>query len=144
MRPHHKFDMVSIQNATLAGGVAVGSSADLVIQSWGALLIGVVAGFVSVAGYVYLSPALSRCMGLHDTCGVHNLHGIPGILGGVSGAISAAVADTRYETIFYCSVSTQAQLLTNNCYHTLQYWKLHFNTANSGDFPSTCAVPTRS
>lgn len=94
MRPGHKFDMVSIQNATLAGGVAVGSSSDLVIEPWGALVIGAVAGVLSVVGYVYIGPGLAKCMGLHDTCGVHNLHGMPGILGGVAGAISAAVADT--------------------------------------------------
>ena len=40
LRKHNKFDMVDIQNATLAGGVAVGSSSDLVIQPGGALAIG--------------------------------------------------------------------------------------------------------
>ena len=93
MRPGKKFDMVSIQNATLAGGVAVGSSADLVIQAWGAITVGTVAGFLSVIGYVYLQPALAKGIGLHDTCGVHNLHGMPGILGGIGGAVSAALAD---------------------------------------------------
>jgi len=92
LRKHKKFDMVDIQNATLAGGVAVGSSSDLVIQPWGALVIGICAGWLSVYGYVYVTPWLERKYGLHDTCGVHNLHGLPGILGAVGGAVSAALA----------------------------------------------------
>jgi len=92
LRKHHKFDMVDIQNATLAGGVAVGSSSDLVIQPWGALLIGCAAGWLSVWGYVYLTPWLERKFNIHDTCGIHNLHGMPGILGAVGGAISASLA----------------------------------------------------
>lgn len=40
-----KIDMVHVQNATLAGGVAVGSVADMAIQPWGALLVGCAAGF---------------------------------------------------------------------------------------------------
>ena len=94
VRPQQKFDMVDIQNATLAGGVAVGSSADLVIAPWGALLIGLIAGTVSVLGYVYLSPKLEE-YGIYDTCGVNNLHGIPGIIGGLGGFISASVADNN-------------------------------------------------
>lgn len=89
---HYKFDMVDIQNATLAGGVAVGSSADLVIEPWAALLIGFIAGLVSVVGYVFIGPFLHRSIGLHDTCGVHNLHGMPGLLGGIAGTISAITA----------------------------------------------------
>lgn len=92
LRKHRKFDMIDIQNATLAGGVAVGSSSDLVIQPWGALCIGIAAGWLSVCGYCYISPWLERNIGLHDTCGIHNLHGMPGVLGAVGGAISAALA----------------------------------------------------
>jgi len=34
---------------------------------------------------------------VHDTCGVHNLHGMPGVLGAICGAISAAAAgDSAY------------------------------------------------
>jgi ammonium transporter Rh len=95
LRKHHKFDMVDIQNATLAGGVAVGSSSDLVIQPWGALLVGFFAGALSVVGYVYISPFLERKIGLHDTCGIHNLHGMPGIMGALGGAVSAATAGSQ-------------------------------------------------
>jgi ammonium transporter Rh len=46
---------VHIQNATLAGGVAVGTSADMMIGIWGAMVIGLVAGTLSVLGYVYVA-----------------------------------------------------------------------------------------
>merc|ERR1712118_637820 len=44
-------------------------------------------------------------LGLHDVCGVHNLHGLPGLLGGLTGAISAAMASeqvygTSFEVLF--------------------------------------------
>jgi ammonium transporter Rh len=84
--------MVDIQNATLAGGVTVGSSSDLVVEPWGAILIGITASTMSVCGYVYLSPWLRDKIGLQDTCGIHNLHGLPGLMGGIGGAISATVA----------------------------------------------------
>lgn len=86
-----KLDMVHIQNATLAGGVAVGSSSDLVIGPYGAIITGIVAGFVSTTGYVYLTPYLNR-MGIYDVCGVHNLHGMPGVIGGIAGSIAAGMA----------------------------------------------------
>jgi len=85
-----KFNMVDIQNATLAGGVAVGSSADLVIGPSFSLLIGMIAGIMSTIGYNKIQPCLYDRFHLHDTCGVNNLHGIPGIIGGISGAISAS------------------------------------------------------
>jgi ammonium transporter Rh len=95
MREGKKFDMVDIQNATLAGGVAVGSSADLVIQPWGAIVIGLIAGFLSVFGYVHIGPFLEKKIGLYDTCGINNLHGMPGLMGGIGGAICAASAGSE-------------------------------------------------
>jgi ammonium transporter Rh len=88
-----KFGMAEIQNATLAGGVAVGSSADLVIQPWGACLIGFIAGVISALGYIYLTDILEKKLGLHDTGGVNNLHGMPGIIGGLSGVFSSLIAN---------------------------------------------------
>ncbi|KIZ01774.1 Ammonium transporter Rh type C [Monoraphidium neglectum] len=87
-----------VQNATLAGGVAVGSAAALNLHPAGALAVGAFAGAMSTAGFARLTPLLERRMGLGDTCGVHNLHGLPGILGGLVagfasfGAANAAAA----------------------------------------------------
>ncbi|XP_064651471.1 ammonium transporter Rh type B-like [Lineus longissimus] len=89
---HGKFDMVHIQNATLAGGVAVGTSADMMIGIWGAMVIGAVAGTLSVLGYVYITPFLGERHKFHDTCGVNNLHGMPGVLAAIAGACAAAMA----------------------------------------------------
>lgn len=50
-----KFDMVHVQNATLAGGVAVGTSANFMVGPWGALLIGSIAGIISVVGYRHIT-----------------------------------------------------------------------------------------
>lgn len=90
-RPGHHFDMVDIQNATLAGGVAIGASACMNLYLVGAMAIGIVAGSVSTLGFRYLQPFLQNHIGLHDTCGVHNLHGMPGLLGGLCAVISAAM-----------------------------------------------------
>ncbi|XP_010706461.1 ammonium transporter Rh type A [Meleagris gallopavo] len=86
-----KFSMVLIQNATLAGGVAVGTCADLTIHPFVAMGIGNIAGIISVLGFRFLTPVLASKLKIQDTCGVHNLHGLPGILGGIAGIIVTAV-----------------------------------------------------
>lgn len=88
--------MEVLLNATLAGGVAVGSASDLVVTAAISMLIGGVAGIVSALGFLRIGPWLQKSIGLHDTCGVHNLHGLPGVLGGCIGAISAATASSSF------------------------------------------------
>lgn len=78
-----KTSMVDMANAALAGGVGIGSVCD-VVSPMGAFGIGLLAGAISVLGYVFLLPWLERRLHLIDTCGVHNLHGMPGLLGGFS------------------------------------------------------------
>lgn len=80
---HGKTSMVDMANAALAGGVAIGSVCDVASPA-GAFGIGLLAGALSVLGYVFLQPLLESKFKIIDTCGVHNLHGMPGILGGLS------------------------------------------------------------
>jgi len=77
-----KLTTVPVQNATLAGGVSIGATANLV-GPFGALVIGGLAGALSTFGFI-------KCpfFGDVDTCGISNLHGMPGIFGGL---VSVAV-----------------------------------------------------
>ncbi|KAJ6240154.1 rh50 [Anaeramoeba flamelloides] len=73
------------------GGVAVGSAANLYLTPGGAMGVGAFAGIISTIGFNYLTPFLERKTKLHDTCGVHNLHGMPGLIGGIVSAIVTEV-----------------------------------------------------
>ncbi|KFU95099.1 Ammonium transporter Rh type A, partial [Chaetura pelagica] len=94
-----KFSMVLIQNATLAGGVAVGTCADMLIHPFGAMCIGSIAGIISVLGFHFLTPLLSSKLNIQDTCGVHNLHGLPGILGGIAGIVVTAIKNQSSQPV---------------------------------------------
>ena len=87
-----------VMNATLAGGVAIGSASSLVVSPSSAMIVGAFAGILSAIGFLKLSRFLEKRVGLHDTCGVNNLHGLPGILGGVIGAASTSVAEYSFST----------------------------------------------
>ena len=84
-----KFHMVEVQNSTLAGGVAIGAIANMTVDPYAAIIVGSVAGLVSVLGYQFLTPNLP----VKDTCGVHNLHGMPGIIAAIASIIVAGTAD---------------------------------------------------
>ena len=77
-----KIEICDIANASLAGGVAIGASVANVTPGW-SMLIGIIAGAISVIGYAFIQPRLQRLTGGVDTCGVHNLHGMPGVFGGL-------------------------------------------------------------
>ncbi|XP_070517722.1 rhesus blood group-associated glycoprotein Rh50 isoform X2 [Cardiocondyla obscurior] len=98
----NKFNMVHVQNSTLAGGVAIGTAAGMMCEPLGALIIGALSGVISVLGYKYLTPFIQKHLHIHDTCGVHNLHGMPGVLAGVFGALMANLAtEATYDYSLY-------------------------------------------
>jgi ammonium transporter Rh len=76
-----KISIGDMANAALAGGVAIGATCNVVAPSV-AFGVGLLAGTVCILGYVFVQPALAKVK-IIDTCGVHNLHGMPGLLGGL-------------------------------------------------------------
>jgi ammonium transporter Rh len=87
--------MENILNATLAGGVIIGACSDLVASAFSSMVIGFVGGVISFFGFQVLAPFLREKIGLHDTAGIHNLHGMPGFMGGIIGAITAGTVDVN-------------------------------------------------
>ena len=53
------------------------------LQPYGAVTAGTVASVVSCLGYKVLTGRVMEKLGIHDTCGVNNLHGVPGIMAAV-------------------------------------------------------------
>ena len=48
-----------------------------------ALMIGLVAGAISTTGFAVLQDKQKKLLRAVDTCGVTNLHGLPGLFGGL-------------------------------------------------------------
>ncbi len=88
-----KISAADIANAALAGGVAIGSTCDLASPG-AAFVIGVVAGGVSTFGFAVLQSKVERLLNGVDTCGVMNLHGMPGLLGGLVAVFIVKGIDT--------------------------------------------------
>lgn len=89
-----KIEIADIANAALAGGVAIGSVCNSTTPGY-AIIIGIAAGTVSTVGYAYIAPKVEKLIRGTDTCGVHNLHGLPGLLGGIVGVFVAGSVGTQ-------------------------------------------------
>jgi|688.fasta_scaffold336667_3 ammonium transporter Rh len=83
-------------NATLAGGVVVGASCDIICQSAYCFFLGMIAGGISAVGYLKAAETYREKITLHDTCGIQYLHGIPGVIGGIASAAAVGLADVYY------------------------------------------------
>lgn len=78
-----KVSIADIANAALAGGVAIGATCDYATHI-SAMLIGAFAGIISTLGFAILQSKQQKFHKIIDTCGVSNLHGLPGIFGGLA------------------------------------------------------------
>ncbi|NWZ45084.1 RHBGB protein, partial [Brachypodius atriceps] len=97
--------MVQIQDATLAGMAVMGMAGEMLVTPFGALIAGFLVGLISSLGFRFFTPVLHSRLKIQDTCGVHNIHGLPGILGALLGTLLTlmATADTygdRLEFVF--------------------------------------------
>ena len=68
----------------------IGACSGIFTNSGASLIVGAFGGVVASLGFSFLQDKL-RSKGIYDTAGVHNLHGMPGILGGLISAIAIAV-----------------------------------------------------
>lgn len=117
----YRLNMVHIQNATLAGGVAIGTACNMFVYPWGALLIGALAGALSTVGYAFITPFFTDYLKCHDTCGVHNLHGMPAVLAAIAGAVTASHAEANVYSYdgLYSIFSARAPALNTTAYDDL-------------------------
>ncbi|NP_001019990.1 Rh blood group, D antigen [Danio rerio] len=76
-----KMNMVHVQSSALSAGVAIGVAMTAVSEPWVAMVIGFCASLLSGLGFRYMKNHMLFAFECHDTCGVLNVHTIPGILG---------------------------------------------------------------
>lgn len=81
-----KISIADIANAALAGGVAIGSTCDFASHPQ-AMIIGAIAGIISTVGFALLQSKFQNIFKIVDTCGVSNLHGLPGLFGGLAAIV---------------------------------------------------------
>jgi ammonium transporter Rh len=80
---NRRFIIRDISHASLAGAIAIAAVSHTVLSPVWALLIGSLAGTLSVLSFRHITPRLAKSANVHDSRGVLSLHGLPGILGGV-------------------------------------------------------------
>ncbi|XP_033181198.1 rh50-like protein [Mastacembelus armatus] len=87
-----KLTMADVQNVTLAGGVTVGASVDMMISPAAAYALGMIGCTACMLGYRYLSPFLAQRLRIQDQCGIHNLHGLTGLISCTAGICAILMA----------------------------------------------------
>ncbi|XP_072800937.1 ammonium transporter Rh type A isoform X2 [Vicugna pacos] len=101
-------------------------------------------------------PLFTTKLRIHDTCGVHNLHGLPGVIGGLASILAIAVGETdrhsmdRQAAALFTSIATAiggglitglilripvwGQPADQDCYDDAVYWKVPQRTEHDYHF----------
>ena len=90
-----KFTIEHVLNATIAGGVMIGASANLHSLIYPSFLIGAFAGIWSTLWFNFFMPLYPKWR-LYDIRGVQHLHGTVGILGGIASSITLTLFKLNY------------------------------------------------
>lgn len=93
---HFKIHPWKVQRATLAGGIVIGSVANMTFTPFRACLAGVLGALVCHFGAEYVTPLLRKSSGLsEDTIGVNHVFGMTGLLGGLLGIFGSGYANSQ-------------------------------------------------
>jgi ammonium transporter Rh len=86
----NRFGPLEMHHATLAGGVAVASTANYFYPPVASMIVGFTVGMISAALYLYIIPFVRR---FTDTTGTLALHGVPGFIGSIAALIVVSISD---------------------------------------------------
>ncbi|NWI21946.1 RHBG protein, partial [Crypturellus soui] len=84
--------MSQVQDATVAGAVAMGMAGEMLFAPFGALVAGFLAGLIPPLSSRFLAPILCQKLSIQDARSIHGAHGVPGILGTLLGTLLTALA----------------------------------------------------
>ncbi|KAM8812066.1 LOW QUALITY PROTEIN: ammonium transporter Rh type B, partial [Rhynchonycteris naso] len=87
-----RLDMVHIPECSTGWRIVVGTSSEMMLTSLGALAAGFLDETVSTLGCKFFMPILESKFKVQDTCGIHNLHGMPGVLEALLEVLVAGLA----------------------------------------------------
>ncbi|KFO78053.1 RH-like [Cuculus canorus] len=79
-----KLRMAHIHSAVLAGGVAVGYVAASIDYPWIAMILGLLAGVITILGSYCLERCWNPVLKIHDSAGIHFTFGLPSVLGALA------------------------------------------------------------
>ncbi|NXY72444.1 RHD protein, partial [Glareola pratincola] len=99
-----KFRMAHIHSAVLAGGVAVGYTADRIQYPWIAMILGLLASVITVLGSYCLQRCLNPALEIHDSSGVHFTFGFPAVLGALAQVVLLVAENGTFLTSLGYSV----------------------------------------